>query len=443
MKQQQFRLLIVGPQDNVSQVLELGYMFQKLQLLPRPYHYLDEAVAILQKNEGKFDGVLFTGPIPYFNAAKVYKNKFPMVHIPFGGKALYRALFHAVQSQHPLNKISIDTIYEQEVSDTLNELGLYPEQVFCLQYNKPLTVHEFVDYHTRLYEQGKIESAFTCLQAAHLQLLERKVPVIRIMPPRSTIADTLEKASLMGETLTNQANQMVVIIIEAAPINEMLYTASELCEKQLELERSILNFAQEVEGSFTRSIRDQYMIATTREHFGSSAQPMTAMPFSLGALKSVFQIRIGVGIAGTASTAGYHAKISLQKSREQGENSCFICHPDKTIIGPIGVANPKTERLTVTEPILMELSGITGLSPILLERSIKTIAEMKLDRFTAYDIATQFGISARSARRLLQHLSSQQVIDKVGKELINKKGKPRIVFRLNHKFYQEIQRTGI
>ncbi|MHB1405311.1 MAG: BRO-N domain-containing protein [Desulfitobacteriaceae bacterium] len=431
-----FRLLVVGPEDNVKTVMEFAYMFQNLNLIPRPYQSSEDTVTTITGSLGYFDGVLFTGPIPYMRAYEVFQDKFPMLYIPSGGKALFKAFFKAVQSGADLSRISIDTITAPEVKETLNELGLEPQELYDLQYSNPISNEEFVAFHTKLYREQKTTLAFTCLQSAYQKLTKAGVPVVRITTPRSAVLDALERAQLISTSVINKANQLVVVMIEATLVNEMSLTTVQIHEKLLDLERKILKFTQEVEGNLTRSVRDQFVIVTTRELFEKLTDSLTLMPL-LGTLleQTSLVLHLGVGIANTASIAGYHARIALQKAREAGDNSCFVCLPNKSILGPLGTASAAPRRLSITEPALLELASKSGLSPTLLEKSIRSILEMKSEFFTAYDVATVLSTSIRNARRILQHLAAHQVIEVAGKELITTKGKPRNVFRFNRELF--------
>ncbi|MHB1653461.1 MAG: hypothetical protein ACYCVD_13420 [Desulfitobacteriaceae bacterium] len=434
--EEKFRVLVIGPEDNVNDVMECHFLFHSLDLIRYPYKTPEGAIEIIRKNLGNFDGVLFTGPIPYMIASEVFQDEFPMVYLPFGGKALTKALFQALYQGANLARISIDTITRHEAYETLHELGLNSAKLFCLQYARVISTKEFVDYHFNLYKKGEIDIAFTCLKSAHEQLLELGVPTIRIMTPRSVIIDALEKVQLIGESVVNQSNQLVVIFIGADIINEMSYTTVEVHEKLLELERMILKFTHEVEGNLTRSVRDQFVIITTRTLFEQSTESMTLMPLLGNILNHAsFTLQVGVGIANTASIAGYHARIALQKSKKNGENTCFVCLPNKSIFGPLGTYKSTSHKLTVVEPLLLELAEKTGLSPPLLERVIKSIKDLGTQYFTSYDVAMKLGMSLRNARKILQHLLGQKVVVLAGKELISTRGKPRNVYTLNSKFF--------
>ncbi|MHB1652604.1 MAG: hypothetical protein ACYCVD_09040 [Desulfitobacteriaceae bacterium] len=247
--EQKFRLLVVGLHDYITEVLECGFMFPNLRLIPRPYLSSEETALIMQKDLGKFDGVLFTGPISYMRASKVFENRFPMTYVSYGGKALFKALFQAVNRGVDLSRISIDTVNKQEVSETLNELELCPQELFCFQYGRPVSTEEVVQYHMLLYKKRKVDIAFTCLQSAYKILLEQGVPTIKITPPRSAVIDALKQAQLnIGENMISQVTQLVALIIEVHPVNELSFTSFEIHEKLLEFERMILRFTNEVEG---------------------------------------------------------------------------------------------------------------------------------------------------------------------------------------------------
>lgn len=434
-----FRLLIVGPRDNVLDVMKHEFMFKTLRFVPKPYQSSDEAPMILKRYRDQFDGVLFTGPIPYLKASHALRENIPMVHISFGGKALYRALFDAVRQGQQLVRISVDTIDQQEVVETLEELGLSPESLRCLQYSRAIADDEFVNFHADLYRRKEIDLAFTCLRSAHERLVEMGVPVIRIMPPRSHIVEALQAIELMRARLNDETDHVVVAIVEPCSIDESAYTTFEIYEKLLELERLLLKFSHDVQGTLTRGIRNQYVTVTTRSFFEKATDSLTSMPL-IAKIKrhTSLDVLVGVGVANTASSAGYHATLALQKAKELGTGSCFVCLPNTVVLGPLGIRDVPSMKLRVTEPEILELSRNSGLSPPLVDKAIATLKEVGEGSFTTYDLAMKLGMSLRNARRILQHLSAQGVVELIGKEMIAARGKPRNVYRLASRYLHSV-----
>lgn len=431
------KVAIIGPKDSIDDVLEFKNEYQHLKMDPYWYESEKETTKILSSINHTYDVFLFTGPIPYYQAIESgVPIESPKVYIPFNGGGLYRSLFKLREMETDLSKVSIDTIKQNQIRDTYEELDLeqVPENV--LEYDRALSSEEIIEFHERSYIEGETQAALTCLRSAYYSLLDKNIPCVRIFPPRSVIRDTLEKVSLIGENLKNIGNHIVVGLITLDNYKQLIQekTQHDVQRLNLQIQQILIQFVEQIHGHFLPVNNEEYLFMTTRSLFEKVTGFFTQTPL-IQKINSTFNINvsIGVGIGGTANLAGEHARLAVNKAREHGSNVCFVVYENKKLVGPIGDSSSKEYHLRSVDEKHLELSEKVGVSAALMERIIWAVQQAG-NRFTASDLAHYLNVSPRSSRRLIKRLEEASLIEVVGQESLHSKGKPRRVFQITSDF---------
>lgn len=428
------RVAVIGPEDSIASCIDVARVYTpQLELVPFPYELEDEAPDLFKSLADTYSLVLFTGPIPYYRTKEtVDTGHASCVYIPFNGVALYRALFQ-IRHLRDFSRVSIDTIAQNEVSAAYRELGLPESSGHVLEYNRALTAAELVSFHAERYVGGLTDVALTCLRSAHLELVRRGIPSVRIFPVASAIRETLDRIRLIGESEWRKGHQICVGILSVDGYDEWarrkgMYETQKL---HLQLGQSMFNYVRSLDGHFINTSPGEFLFFTTRAMVESSTEQFTKSP---SLLESVYlppdlTLSMGLGIGETANLAADHARTALQRAKDFGFNSCFIVNEDHQIIGPLGQHGSVAEDLRVTNDLFLDIARKTGLGAVTVSRLMNAIHNLGKD-FTANELASFLGITVRSTRRLLNQLEEAQVLTVVGQEAPYARGKPRRVFRL-------------
>lgn len=427
----QTSVAVIGPTDSIDDCLFFSNMYPQLNLVPLPYETEKETRKIVESLQHQYDVILFTGPVPYYHAVNLEEvHSTPTAFIPFGGSSLYRALFQV--RMEDLSRVSIDTIGHGEIRSAYRELGLSYHTNHVLEYDRALTLQEFVDFHKEAYDSGKTSCALTCLRSSHLELKRIGVPVIRVFPMQSVIRETLDKIILIGESIHNKASQIVIGHISIDNYEHLIQTKTshEVQRLQLTLEQMILRYVEEIDGHYTSSSINKYLFFTTRALFEKSTNFLTILPL-LEKIRQVlgFSSSIGVGYGGTANQAGNRANAALKKAKEFGGNACFVIHDNHQVTGPIGKTHSVTVVTRTTDKGVLEKVEDVGVSATVFNRLMEAIHQAGVE-FTSNDLAAFMNITLRSTRRLLKQLEQAQIIEVIGQESLHTKGKPRRVYRM-------------
>ncbi|MEB3100969.1 hypothetical protein [Ferviditalea candida] len=428
---QQILAAVIGPKDSVDDCIAYSYKYPQLTFVPLSYESEKETREIVQSLQHQFDVILFTGPVPYYHAVDLDEvRNTPTVYIPFGGSSLYRALFQ-IRLEN-MGRISIDTISQGEIQSAYSELGIPNMTKHILEYDRALTLQEFVDFHKNAYDSGETSFALTCLRSCYLRLKELGVPALRVFPLQSVIRETLDKIALIGEGIQNKASQIVVGRISTDHSEQWSHkkTSHELQRLQLTLQQMILRYVEEIDGHFVSSSSNEYLFFTTRALFEKSTNFFTVPPL-LEKIRKVlpFSVSIGVGYGGTANQAGIRANAALNKAKEFGGDACFVIHDNHQVTGPIGESHSVTVVTRTTDKGVLEQVDNVGVSATVFNRLMEAIHQTGAE-FTANDLAAYLNITLRSTRRLLKQMEEAHVIEVIGQESLHTKGKPRRVYRL-------------
>lgn len=198
---------VVGPHDSVNKVVAFQDVFPSLTLIGHSYDKETEAPSIAKNLLNKVDSILFTGPIPFHLTRSKLGDPLPMFFVSYTGTTLYRSFFKMQQMQN-VKKISIDTIEEKMIWDTLADLELSLEKVNILGSDLGFDKDSIVAFHKNLYKKNATDLALTCLRSSCNELQAAGIPAIRITLTKSAIMDALERLILFGESIKNKNNHL-------------------------------------------------------------------------------------------------------------------------------------------------------------------------------------------------------------------------------------------
>lgn len=424
------RVGVVGPGDSVEDVVSLAPEFPSLCLEPVRYEDERQASSVFAAARERLDVALFTGPIPYYRVLQEVGTTLPMTFVPFTGAALYRALF-LLRDFNPLHAISVDTVERAAVYETFGELGLHRVTAHVLEYHQVVDRDEFIDFHHRLYADGRAQVALTCLRTAYLALQRQGVPTVRVIPPRAVLRETLDKVSLLGSQVEANGRQLIVGLLRVLPKErrrEWRVPPKVVAE--------VRQFVHEIAGLLTAGKDGDFLFLTTWALFNQASGALHRAPLldRLGKAHGL-TYAMGVGRGATAHQALLHARSALQRALAY-DTACFVMLDSKHLVGPLGTAETIRFAMRTTDPGLLATAAGIGVSVAQLERVLAAVARTGA-QFTAEEVAPFLRVSPRSARRLLRRLEGGGLVRVVGQERIHLRGRPRSLFQVRLPQVQE------
>ena len=196
---------------------------------------------------------------------KLLGDLFPMFFVSFNDTSLYRTFFE-IQKMRGIKRISIDTIEEISVWETLADLDFHLDAVIGYKNEQGMHKDKIVSFHKKFFMNKTSDIALTCLRSAYNTLQLDGIPSLRITSTKSAIIDSLEKITLFGESITNKNNHIVVGIASVDQYDKIaakIGSENMLQRIKLEIQRIFLRFIEEIDGYLITQGTDEYIFVTT------------------------------------------------------------------------------------------------------------------------------------------------------------------------------------
>lgn len=426
---------LVGAEDSVNMINEVALEYsEKIECITLPYQDKKDTIEIVGKNIDKVDVIVFSGRVPYNIAVNNIMINIPCLYVPHKGTCVYKALWEIKEEGIDITNISFDTVNTQEVEEVLEELGFHNNGIYTWEYPGDISYDELAQYHYKLWQEGKIKAAVTCLWSTYDKLKKLGVPAFRATLTKSLIRQTIENAIHEGNAKRLKANQIAVLLVNIDNFRELIkkYPSEYQIQKlKIKLYDILLNYGQLTHGSVFSFGGDEYLIFTTRGALEQATDGYRNSPL-LNSVREQLDISIscGVGFGKTAYGAETNARIGLQHAKDNGGDCAFMVTDDNSIIGPIGKDNTLEYSLNNTDHETLEISERVGISAAYISKLRSVINQLGDNVINSKDMAYYLNITERSARRILAMLCDSGCAQEIGEESHSTKGRPRKSYRL-------------
>ncbi|MBN6188035.1 transcriptional regulator [Aneurinibacillus sp. BA2021] len=432
------QVTLLTPFDFISEIMKAAQHFPELNIKVCSYQDISQTLEIVQENLGTTDVFLFAGPIPYEITRQQVEIKKPMIYLPHTGTSLYRVFFQMFRDNRYKGKghgirFSIDILKKEEILDRLDELEIYVEKMFVKEFQINLTSHDIMSYHYSLWEKREIDVVFTCVASVYNQLVSRGVPCYRITPTKSTIKDCLQRVQLEGKSSQLTETQLAIGIIWVDDFSmRQSSTEYEIQRKKLGLQQVLIDYSEEIQALLNWSNRDEITFVTTHGVVEKSTHNFSAYPFLDEIVNRLhLKANVGIGFGRSANEAESRAREALAKAKSQGTGSCYVMMPNGDVLGPLGNNYQICYSVRSDNPDLIKLAHHVGLSVGTLNKVISFCKSYGSCGISALDLSHAFGITLRSARRILSKLEQGNVAVVIGEEQPMSRGRPRQLYDIH------------
>lgn len=399
-----------------------------------PFKTEQEVPLRAQELMDEVEVLLFSGPLPYQWAKNKVKFTVPVFYLPLTGTGLYRSIFR-LHKQYGIRLVSIDTFRMRMIEMSLKELDEAGIESVVYKGSDPYSKEELIRFHHKAYlESGGSSCALTGLKTVSDALTELNVPNEWVVPTEQDITVTLERALLSSETRRSKESQIVLALMaidEPGKLYESRANEHEVQKLKLDIHRLLLGYVESLDGHLTHLGGDEYLFVTTRGIFERETGGYKYIPLAGEAEKSFgLTLSMGVGFGQTAGEAGTHARMALRQAREAGGNICFIVMEDWSVIGPLQMSKPLEVNLSLIDADLIKRAEDSGMTlPYLSKLAAQVARKGQLD-YTAKELALVLGVTIRSVHRFLLQWSDNGLVEIIGEQRSQSKGRPKQIYRL-------------
>jgi hypothetical protein len=438
----QIAIGILGPEALVNKVLRVITSFPSFLPVVRTVSASDneasakEASTMVQELLAEVEVLLVTGPGLYRRIKEDLKSSKPIHFIPLTDTGLFRALYR-IRMEGAAGSdatFSIDSFSESSLLKMIGEIGEKASNFKLLDTTPIPSIQSMVAFHSELYGKNEIQAALTVEHEVFEALSKLGVPCEWITPTDQNIVVALERALLSTETRRSIESQIVVGMLNIDDFGKQLQLRNsehEIQRLKLEIHRTLIDYVESLDGYLIHIGSDEYLYFTTRGIFERETGGYKTIPLARQVSKALgLSISMGIGFGRSANEAGTHARMALRQAKEAGGNSCFIVREDKTLIGPLEMADPLNYNLSVTDRDLLKKTEQVGMTSSYLSRLLQCVARTGKLEFEVHELSDVLDITVRSTHRLLLQWIDHGLVAVAGYVKVPR-GRPKQTYRLS------------
>lgn len=379
--------------------------------------------SIISKAEG-VESLVFTQKTNYELFVNHPCINVPCHLIPISALTVYEALLN-IDTHFKFHALSLDSINPNTQTQLL-KLNLLKKYNLDFIPSHHFSEASIIKSHISNYTKNKA-LILTTHYNVHQHMVKNLIPSELIHAAHSDIANTLERALLTTRSrINNESNAAVCILSFLSKARKQ-----KLCTQMIR--EIITSITKALEGYYYET-EDGFNIITKQGRIEHYTQGFKHFPlFDLCSSYKIDKLYAGIGFASHFDLAHKNAILALKQSESKEESCCYIVREDQTAYGPISSGlMPSNEKfsLSITDEKLLKVASVTGMSANYINKITDKLTKLKVPYFTALDIAELENITLRSANRTLLKLSDAEVVEVIGEEKINSKGRPRRIYSL-------------
>lgn len=426
---------IIGPGDSVALALQVAAeLGLGDRVLSRVYEHVEEVRSIARELDDACQVLLFTGRVPHALASRDKDLRAVLAFVPHGEIDLYRAISLALRDRGGrLPVMSIDTIERAAVDEVFLDLGTeLPAEVLQLEIDENGNARSAADiaaFHIEAYRRGDVELCLTCLGAVRDWLVEAGVPVIRVEHTRASLREALNHAGLADRLARSQASQIAVAVVDTTKLRERMVAADgSIDDSRLgrDVRRQVEDLAARLHGTITTRDERYVTIHATRGALEPELQRLSSGRSRAG--RSAASLPVGFGTGESTASAEQNARRALSFADERpGPHALFV---DGISVQELG--QPRlVHRLRETDGRTLARARSLGIGSLTLARLVAAMRQLDTESVTARDLALAYGVTSRSALRILGRLEKAGYASVLGLHVAPRAGRPQTVYRVD------------
>ncbi|MCG3089902.1 hypothetical protein [Sporosarcina cyprini] len=429
-------IALFGSEETVNLVKRYENHIDNIAIQAFPYRTVGDLGELLPQ-ASQCDVYLFSGILPFVHAERL-AGEFdkPAVYIADNELNVSLTLLSVVHHRlADLDRISIDLPDRKNLDIIIEQLHMNPEPIYVKDFawvktDKSMTfqMKPMIDFHLELWNAGKTDLAITSIHAVYDHLVSQGLPCLRMVDAEKTILEALKDAKHKGLLQRTELSQVAVSTMSISNKDKELELSSEELEPLL---GSLQELSKQVNGSVQQLTKESFVFYGTKGGIEFLMEHLELLHpvYSIADQLSVY-LHLGSGFGMTLVDANNNATIALSYAQKQESSHSFIVvTEDKMVINP--QATKEQHVLLTDDEQIIQLAKTLKISVTNVIKMIQFQKSRPLNRFTSSDIADYFGITKRSAERMLKKYMDVGWLQVIGEEQPYQNGRPRAVYRLD------------
>jgi len=433
---------VVGHRRNIQRVEEVAaacypdietsaIVMDRKEQIPRTVQYL-------QAQETHYDGLIFTGKIPYDLLNRVMHSRKPWVYLEQNQSQFQRTLLEGVvHNRLDIRSLSIDSYTRERVEQAYGEIGVSSGELeLCIadiSIHDPRFLEKLQDFHRGNILEKRAGCCITGIAGVYEVLQGEGIPVMLLKPTVDSIRDAVQHLILKMESRISEESRIVVIACEMDPPHDYSLVGEDEFQMMLEKTRvteEVYRFAQRIQAAvFEFEERGYYLFSTKNIVEDETGHLKTLSLLDNLARRGLSPVSMGIGYGETAREARLNARKGILRSRKEGGARAFAVDGGR-FIGPIAAGAAGKREKKMIDGRYNQIANRTKLSINTIFKIKCLMDEAGTDSFTSSELADRFGCSHRTMNRMLEKLEGAGCAEVIGSKMIGGAGRPSRIIRL-------------
>jgi hypothetical protein len=388
----------IGPELVIQQFLGVTKDFPWLDVRSLPYENMLEAPTLAAEKQSEMDILYFMGLSPYYMAASAVEPRVPWFYLERPSGGLPFALLRARSFLGDGVAFSIDTLTDQDIWDSTQELDFKIGSIYTYSREKPSIYYDgnLIDFHLGHFRAGRTKFCITCAYVTFRAFEKKNVPVFFVTPGAWAMRKSLT-AALSALDSPDRDNLRITVGIF---IPEHLPTQVSRREDAMRtLENLVFTYGKKRNILMFQRSTAAYQSVQSWGDFVMETNDFRTSPLLNEIAGSLPEIgmRVGYGLASNVGTAEQYAERALEMGTGGEKHECLLFDGEKG--WRIGEADPSFV-LTPPGPLLMGTAEQLALTPATLSRYLQAFRLLD-PSFTAADFSRALGLHPKSGRKIL------------------------------------------
>lgn len=393
------------------------------------YKQYDELYNLIQSRQLELDAVILYGQIDYWRTLEHGPYQIPIYYISCRGASLFKVFCSILSQKHVISDMSIDTLSDADFATAMEETGIVAKNLSFMpaDFHRPLET--YLDFHVLNYNKKHSKAAVTSCGFVYEELVKRKIPCYLIKPVRVSMRMVFNRVIADWRIRQLENRQVSVQVLDYVLFNntDELSSPQDVYAKEINITQMLLEYTKSIKGSLKSVGNGRFFIFTTKGMLRAITDNFSTIPDYKNIDK---QLRAcGIGVGSDASTAEINALIAMQHALNHSSGAYFVLDENKSLVGPLGSKDNFT--LSYQSEFLQNLSSKTSISITTLGKLVYFMEQGNYQPISAQDLAVALNILPRSARRILNTLEEDGILQVAHSENISIKGRPRTLYKLN------------
>ncbi|WP_394866450.1 transcriptional regulator [Paraclostridium bifermentans] len=417
---------ILGPLDSALRIQKyLQEIDSGLEIRLYTKEKIAEAIDLIEQCESECNGIILTGCGIHEVIIKNYEIKKPHSFVERSDTSILKAFWEMHDLNIDIDKFSIDVVEKDMVETIIDEFEIKHDKMYCLPFSTNINEDSYLDWHMDLYISGKTKTMITGFMNIYNQLKEKDYPIFLLKPTRSLVKAAYDE--VMGQYAINKAenSQIAVEIFNFGNSGSNIENYYSNMLKKADMDKYIATYVRSINGAVFPFGRNEYIIFSNKGAVNKNRNYEKLLQLQKEIKTLGFSLSIGIGFGSNAFKAEINASKALERGIDSKENYIYSIDEEENLTGPLGLENEMSYCIVPDDKSILELSEKSGLSCETISK-IMGINEIRGSKiYDSKELAGYLDISDRSARRILQKITTADLGKVHSKESSKGAGRPK------------------